>query len=134
MDVFFTSSSTGSLGQKAEDIYFPMEKVLNERLADKDYGSGLSSWFLLFVIFSPDTPGHDAPERVLYKKKSKDLDMRLNVDFAAFKAGDTEARRALLYACMLRSLDLMAEKKIPDFDAPALKSDVEAIAAAEGWA
>lgn len=121
------------MGDKASAIYYPMDQKLKARLQDKHYGSGLSQWFLMFVINSPNVPGHDAPERVMYKKKSKELDMRLNVDFAAFKAGDEGTRRKLLYECMLRSLDLMAAKKIPDFDAAALKADFERIAAEEGW-
>lgn len=131
MDVFFTSYAEGSLGKKANGIYYPMAQLLKDRLSD--YGPGLSQWFLMYVILGPKSQGHDAPERVLYKKKSNELDMRLNVDFDAFKAGDEHMRRKLLYDCMLRSLDLMAEKKIPDFDTDALKADFLIIAAKEGW-
>lgn len=133
MNVFFTNTATGSFGNKASAIYMPMEALIKAEICDKDYGVGLREWFLMFVLLSPNTPGHNAPERVMYKKNTKDLDQRLNVDFEAFKAGSTEVRQQLLYTCMLRSLDLMAEKKIPDFDAAALKVDVEAIAVNEGW-
>lgn len=133
MDIFFTSTATGSLGKKASEIYMQMEAYMKPVLADKDYGPGLPEWFLMFVILSPETPGRGAPERVLYKKKTKELDMRLNVDFDAFKSGDSDERQKLLYSCMLRSLELMAGKKIPDFNAAALKADIEAIAAEEGW-
>ncbi len=133
MDVFFTSTASGSLGKQASSIYMQMESRLKRALAQKNYGPGLPEWFLMFVILSPDTPGRGAPERVMFKKKTKELDLRLNVDFEAFKKGDEVERRELLYDCMLRSLDLMATKKIPDFDAVALKADVEAIAAKEGW-
>jgi hypothetical protein len=108
-----------------------MAQLLKDQLGD--YGDGISQWFLMFVILKPGSQGSDAPERVMYKKKSKELDMRLNVDFAAFKSGSDQARQQLLYSCMLRSLDLMAEKKIPQFDAVALKTDVEAVAVKEGW-
>lgn len=132
MDVFFTSYAEGSLGNKANAIYYPMAQLLKERLGD--YGTGLSTWFLMFVILGPKSQGAGGPERVLYKKKSNELDMRLNVDFERFKSGDEATRRAVLYECMLRSLDLMAGKKIADLDVAALKADVEKIAASEGWA
>ena len=121
MDVFFTSFTEGSIGDKASAIYYPTDQTLKEELCDKNYGSGLSQWFLMFVINSSRMQGYDAPERVMYKKKSKELDMRLKIDFESFKQGDEAVRRKLLYSCMLRSLDLMAQKNIPNFDALALE-------------
>jgi hypothetical protein len=38
------------------------------------------------------------------------------------------AARALVVECMMRSLDLIEAKKLPDFDIQPLKSDVAAIA------
>ena len=100
MDVFFTSFAEGSMGDKASEIYYPMDQKLNQELSNKDYGSGLSQWFLMFVITSSRVPGHDAPERVMYKKKPKELDMRLKVDFDSFNEGDEAVRKKLLYRCM----------------------------------
>jgi hypothetical protein len=133
MNVFFTTVASGSLGTKADRIYFPINQILNTRLEDKRYGDGLPQWFLLFSILSPQAPGHDAPERVLWKKTKRELDMRLTVDCEAFKRGDEQERRNLLVACMRRSLDLMEGKKIPDFDVKALKRDFEQIVVEEGW-
>ncbi len=90
MDFFFTSFAEGSLGDKANALYYPMSQTLKTRLHDRHYGDGLSVWFLMFVITSDRVPGHDAPERIMYKKKTKELDMRLKVDFEAFKNGDEE--------------------------------------------
>ena len=131
MDVFFTSVADGSLGSKANAIYYPMGLLLKERLGN--YGDGLGQWFLMFVILGPKSSGHDAPERVLWKKKARELDMRLRVDFEAFKRGSEAERRALLVACMRRSLDLMERKKIADLDTATLKADFERIVAEEGW-
>lgn len=133
MNVFFTNTSSGSFGKKAAEIYMPIEAIIKSEFSERDYGAGLREWFLMFVLLSPETPGHGAPERVMYKKKAKDLDLRLNLDFEKFKTGDSESRRQLIVGCMLRSLDIMVDKKIPDFDAESLRSDFSAIAAKEGW-
>lgn len=111
MEFFFTSITSGSLGIHAEKIYLPIQEVLETRLGEKDYGTGMLDWFLAFVILAPQTPGRGASERVLWKKKSNELDMRLNVDFEAFKRGNEAERRNLLVACMRRSLELMEGKK-----------------------
>lgn len=134
MDIFFTSIAEGKLGNDLTRIYMPMNTVLKERLAGRDYGSGLRLWFLMFVLVSPGFPGADGKERVMYKKKDRSSDLRLFLDFAAFKAGDAAMRQSLVYDCILRSLHLLAAKKIPDFDIAALTADVEAIGVEQGWA
>ncbi|RCW87063.1 Imm44 family immunity protein [Paracoccus lutimaris] len=133
MEIFFTSFSQGKLGDEAAVLYVQMNRALSERLGAKDFGAGLTSWFLMFILVPPNFPGASDPERALYKKKDKSFDLRLHVPFDAYKAADRDGRRALLYACARRSLDLIAAKKIPDFDIAGLIADVEAIAAAEGW-
>lgn len=134
MDIFFTSVSHGKLGRQLNEIYMPMNRVLKERLGQKDYGPGLNKWFLLFGMLPSDFDGHDAPERILYKKKDKVFDLRLHLSNEAFRQADEAGRKALVVECMMRSLDLIEAKKIPDFDIQALKSDVAAVAKEEGWA
>ncbi len=103
MEVFFSSITSGSIGEKTGPIYFPMFETLKSLLLENDYGSGLDCWFLAFVIRGPKTPSHAAPERVLWKKKACELDRRLTVNFEAFKRGSEQMRRNLLMAYMRRS-------------------------------
>lgn len=134
MDIFFTSFTEGKVGNHIARIYMPMNTLLKERLAGRDYGAGLKLWFLMFVIVSPGFPGADDKERVLYRKKDQSSDLRLFIDHAAYKAADTEGRQHLIYDCIMRSLALIADKNIPDFDVATLTSDVQAIAIEQGWA
>ena len=133
MEVFFTSYSHGKLGRQLNELYMPINRRLSELLDDKDYGSGLTSWFLMFIMVPADVPGANDSERVLYKKKDKTGDLRLHLSNEDFRAADETGRRALVVACIMRSLDLLAKKKIPDFNIAALTADVQAIAEAEGW-
>lgn len=131
MEVFFTGYCEGSLGKKANAIYHPINEVLSKNIGD--YGEGLNLWFLMFVIVSSKIPGHDATERIMYKKKNRSTDMRLNVDYESFKAGSEAERKDLLIRSMLRSVELIGEKKIPNFDFALFKSDVTSIANEQGW-
>ncbi|MFO1138661.1 MAG: hypothetical protein U1E41_06280 [Paracoccus sp. (in: a-proteobacteria)] len=133
MDIFFTSFSQGKLGDEAAVLFTQMNRVLSDRLGARDYGPGLTSWFLMFILVPPDFPGASDPERALYKKKDRAFDLRLHVPFQLFRAADRDGRRALLYACIRRGLDMIAARKLPDFDAAALIADVEGIALSEGW-
>lgn len=134
MDIFFTSVSHGKLGRQLNEIYKPMNRVLMERLGSKDYGLGLTKWFLLFIMVPAGLPGHDDPERVRFEKKNKAVDMRLHISNEAFHRADEAGRRVLVVECMMRSLDLIEAKKVPDFDILALKADVAMIAREEDWA
>lgn len=133
MNIFFTSVSHGKLGRQLNEIYMPMNRTLSQQLGGRDYGPGLAKWFLLFIMLPPDVPGHDDPERIRFEKKNKAFDLRLHLSNDAFRTADEAGRKALVTACMMRSLDLIAAKNIPDFDIQALKADVAAIADQEGW-
>lgn len=133
MDIFFTSFTEGKVGNDIARIYMPMNTLLKQRLQDRDYGPGLRMWFLLFVIVSPGFPGADDKERVLYKKKDRSVDLRLFIDYAAYQAANAQGRQRLVCDCVLRSLVLIADKNIPDFDIAALSADIRAIAAEQGW-
>ncbi|MGX5722949.1 Imm44 family immunity protein [Shinella zoogloeoides] len=133
MNIFFTSVAHGKLGRLLNEIYMPMNRVLTQRLGPKDYGPGLVKWFLLFIMLPPAFGGPDSPERVRYEKRNKATDLRLHVSNEAFRQADEAGRRALVVECMMRSLDLIEAKKLPDFDIQSLKADVASIAREEGW-
>lgn len=133
MNIFFTSVAHGKLGRLLNEIYMPMNRVLTQRLGPKDYGPGLVKWFLLFIMLPAGLPGHDGPERVRFEKKNKAFDLRLHLSNEAFWKADEAGRKALVVECMMRSLDLIEVKKLPDFDIHSLKADVAAIAREEGW-
>lgn len=133
MDIFLTSVAHGKLGRQLNDIYMPMNRILSERLGQKDYGPGLKKWFLLFGMLPADFDGHDFLERIRFEKKNKAFDLRLHLSNEAFRQADEAGRKVLVVECIMRSLDLIEAKKIPDFDIQALKSDVALIARQEGW-
>lgn len=137
MRVFFTSVQAFGEGKDAPVRYLRMNEVLGERLADRDYGSGLECWFLQF-IFQRDEPDYPrGKERTLYKRQTNELDLRLHADHEAWrkahKERDADEQFRLLYDVAHRSFDIMRKKKIADFDVDAFQHDVEAIAAERGW-
>lgn len=138
MRVFFTSTQSFGEGKDAPDLYMRMDALLNERLADRDYGAGLDCWFLMFVFLREEEPGERGRERTLYKRKANELDLRLFADHEAWRraraSGDDAERYRLLYDVARRSFDIMREKRIADFDVDAFERDVEEIAAEQGWA
>lgn len=137
MRVSFTGVQAFGEGKDAPRFYMQMNNVLDERLAEHDYGSGLTCWFLLFVFHrdEPDYPG--GRERMLYKRKESELDLRLFADHEAWrrarKEKDEDEQYRLLYDVARRSFDIMRAKKISNFNVDAFERDVEAIAVEHGW-
>ncbi len=131
MEIMLTTWADGSLAPKANSLYTPINRILNEKLGS--YGEGLQDWLLMFIILGEKSLGHDGPERVLFKKKDKAIDLRLHLDHKAFKIGSDDERRALMIATILRAVDLIGDKKIPDFDFPHFKSDIHSVFKEEGW-
>lgn len=131
MNVFFTSVAHGKLGRELVETYRTLNHLLSERLAQKDYGEGAKKWFLLFGMLPKPFLTKETTEIIRFSKKSKTFDHRLTLSNDAFHKADSAGRKALVIETIMRSLDLMEKKNIPDFDAKALKADVEAILAEE---
>ena len=138
MRVFFTGIQAFGEGKDAPARYVRMSDIFNERLAERDYGPGLDSWFVLFV-FQRDEPGSPrGKERMRYTPSTNELDLRLFADHEAWrearKAGDEAEQYRLLYDVARRTFDIMRQKKVTRFDVDAFEHDVEAIALEYGWA
>lgn len=137
MRVFFTGIQAFGEGKDAPKYYVPMSSVLTDRLAERDYGSGLDNWFLLFVFQRDEKDYPRGTERMLYKRAKNELDLRLFADHESWrrarKNGDEQELRRLLYDVARRSFDIMRKKKIADFDIDSFEHDVEAIAVELGW-
>ena len=137
MRAFFTSSESFGEGKGSADFYMEMDRVFNEGLADKFYGDGIDCCSLMFVFHREDGPGDRGKERTLYKRQSRELDLRLFADHDGWRRARTEKnppeQYRLLYDVAARSFDIMRAKKIPNLDVDALERDVHALAAAQGW-
>lgn len=109
-----------------------IENVVNERLAGKTYGNGVKEWAFIAILLPPDIRDQ-YPERFKYHKSDKSVEFRLHLDWEAFKTGDEAAHRRLVSKALLRSLDLLDEKRVPDFDHRKLREDFSQIAKAQQW-
>jgi hypothetical protein len=109
-----------------------IESVLNLAIEGKEYGSGMLAWDIIPMIFGEIGPSwYKEVER--YHKRDKSVEFRLKIGHDEFKFATQEVRCELVAKALLRSLDLMEEMNIPDFDLPALRRDFLAVSEREGW-
>ncbi len=132
MQLWTSCEGTGSFPDKANQIFNGFEQKFNDYINENSYGNGLKEWSVIFIIAGgPLDPGFT--ERTMVKRSSQDMDFRLRVDFEAFKKGNTQKRTFLMHNTLLRSLDILAAKKVKDFDLDSLRKDFEACADLNGW-
>lgn len=99
-----------------------MEALVNESIKDKEYGSGISSFDVVFSIL-PDPP----KEHTRYNKSSKDTDIRLTIDYESFVDASEVASRVMIGHALLDSIDRLSKKDIKDFDFNRFKNDISGI-------
>jgi hypothetical protein len=100
-----------------------IESVLNKCAEEKNYGEGLKEWAFIAIILKS---GFDEyyPEIKKYRPKKKEVEFRLKISFEEFLKGDSKIQLKLFAESVLRSLDLMREMKIKDFDLEKFTKDV----------
>jgi hypothetical protein len=88
-------------------------KQINEHLKEIEYeNEDLKCWDIIITLRNDDV----FKEIIKYRKKKKDTDFHLKMDYVAFKNGDTQQRRNLIYDMLVRSLDILEEKGITDLE------------------
>ena len=109
-----------------------IEQEANKTLADRDYGDGVKEWAFIPIMLPPEIEDQ-FPERFKYHKSDKSVEFRLRIDLQAFKAGNEATHKSLITEALLRSLDILDQKKVPNFDHHRLREDFLAIAKDHNW-
>ena len=104
---------------------------LNESLEISNYGS-ITSLGVIFIIKPPENQIHQ--ESVVYSRKYKDVRILKRLPWDFVLNNDEEAILHLMARTYLDILEeLPRQRKIKDFDLPALRRDVEQLFDAKGW-
>ena len=96
-----------------------IESSINQHIEYVDYGDGVKCWDLVLVIFS-----EGGNEYFRFKKKTKETDIQLCIDYEEFKNGNSLKKQSLIYDALLNSIDIMQDKSIKDLDFVLLKKDI----------
>jgi hypothetical protein len=108
------------------DALREVEEAVNAVIEKQDYHLPLEGWDCIAIIRDDSV----FEELTRYSKKKKDMDFRLKVDYAAFKAADARCQRVMLCGMLMRSLELLKTKGIAVGE---LETDFTRIAQEHGW-
>lgn len=83
-----------------------IETILKGELESKSYNIPLDSWDCVTVMMGENS----FDERIIYSVKKRNMDFRLKINHVAFNTTDDLGRQKLIFAMLMRSLDLLKEK------------------------
>ena len=125
MNFFLSAEVYGAAYSRWRPLRIQAEKQL-ETLRDKDYGDELKSIAIISIIVPTsfyDEGGYQ--ERKLYKRKTKEADNRLRIDYNEFIHASEEERLNIYYNHIVQSIRTLQKKLGPDFDYSKLEEDVK---------
>ena len=126
MEIFLSGETDIEVHGAFSDVRKEIEsKLIN--LKDKNYGSELQSIGIIPIIVNLSSEYEEAgffEERMLFKRKQKDADYRLRIDFEKFVSSDYNTRRLLLVKNIIDSIRSLGTKAKKDFDALSLEKDI----------
>ena len=110
-----------------------IEHEFNAIFENKEYGGGLISWNIIFVIL--ETADHkNYPERFRYSAKNKDSEFRPHIDYETFFKASKESRFKLLVFAMLRTIQYLKKSKtLKEFDIQKFEIDFVNFTELKGW-
>lgn len=128
---FFMSSEMDSrydnFGESLRRVRKEIEPVIKKCLDDKNYGSEVEDFAVICIIMKFDKQMEADgwfKERRLFKRKTKEADMRLRIDYDKFVRGDDNVKRLLLIDNVIRSIQELSKLAKKDFRAEELQNDI----------
>ncbi|MCC2497589.1 Imm44 family immunity protein [Bacillus paranthracis] len=98
-----------------------------EGLNSNDYGSEVEEIAIIPIVAKITPEYEDAgffKERKLFKRKSKEADFRLRIDYETFLSADYATRKILIIRNIIQSIRILGEKAKSDFNAIKLEKDI----------
>jgi hypothetical protein len=125
------SSESDSLYDNFEDILRKISNEIAEKIEDfvkdKNYGSEVEELSVISIIVKFDEQMEKEgwfKERVLFKKKKKETDIRLRIDYDKFVKGDENTKKLLLIDNVINSIRQLSKKAKTSFNAKQLEDDI----------
>ena len=131
---FFAPFAVTTIAYEEVAYKLPLTRLidtLNENLLLDKYGA-IEGLGVIFIIKPPENQIHQ--ESVVYSRKYKDIRVLRRLPWDFVLNNDEAAILHLMARTYLDILDeLPRQRKIKDFDLPALRRDVEQLFDAKGW-
>ncbi|MGG0300768.1 Imm44 family immunity protein [Bacillus albus] len=126
MKLFFSGELEGDITEEFINIISEIGSEL-EGLNSNDYGSEVEEIAIIPIVAKITPEYEDAgffKERKLFKRKSKEADFRLRIDYETFLSADYAMRKILIIRNVIQSIRILGERAKSDFNAVKLEQDI----------
>lgn len=126
MRFFLSGELEGDIAEEFINIISEIGSEL-EGLNSNDYGSEVEEIAIIPIVAKITPEYEDAgffKERKLFKRKSKEADFRLRIDYETFLSADYATRKILIIRNIIRSIRRLGERAKSDFNAIKLEQDI----------
>ncbi|ACK87652.1 dihydrolipoamide succinyltransferase [Bacillus cereus] len=126
MRFFLSGELEGDIAEEFINIISEIGSEL-EGLNSNDYGSEVEEIAIIPIVAKITPEYEDAgffKERKLFKRKSKEADFRLRIDYETFLSADYATRKILIIRNIIQSIRILGEKAKFDFNAIKLEQDI----------
>ena len=132
-DFWFSSITWHEVGDK---VVFPnldlIRQAINTNFSLSNYGTGVKEIGFIFVAALPTSSIHG--ETLRFYKAKKEVFIQKKLPYELVEAYEAPQVLHLMAQTYLQSLrELVAKRKIEDFDGARLMADVQALFAEQGW-
>ncbi|MEF7657821.1 Imm44 family immunity protein [Bacillus sp. ZJS3] len=126
MRFFLSGELEGDIAEEFINIISEIGSEL-EGLNSNDYGSEVEEIAIIPIVAKITPEYEDAgffKERKFFKRKSKEADFRLRIDYETFLSADYATRKILIIRNIIQSIRILGEKAKSDFNAVKLEQDI----------
>jgi Immunity protein 44 len=119
MKLWISGQVEAEIGDAFRHTMNEIEKLVNDKIEQSDYGNGLTDWDIIFIILEKD-----AQESFKYDKKTTTSDIRINLNYQNFKRLDSLGRKKIFMDGLIRSLDELRDIGVKQVNWESLKADL----------
>lgn len=123
MELWTSGEIQSDVGDDYRKIRNQAEQAVNALFSKNDYGSGLNRWVYMAIIKAVETD--DFKEIQRFNKKKKEVEFRLRIKHKDFLNASYDEKKKLFLESLLRSIQIMPEIGIKDFDFERLSNDIQ---------
>ncbi|QDZ77020.1 Imm44 family immunity protein [Bacillus cereus] len=126
MRFFLSGEIEGNINKEFSKLILEIGKEL-ENLENDTYGSEVEEIGIIPIIVKIIPEYEEAgffKERKLFKKKSKEADFRLRIDYETFLTADYNTKKMLIIKNIIQCIRILGMKAKLDFNAKKLEQDV----------
>ncbi len=100
----FTSAAGRELRSKLENDLL-LKKILNSNLKSEKYTDLISSVFCIYQAFAPDDIYCNFPEKKVLRRKTKVMELYMNLDYHRFVKADNEEAKRMMSELYLKGIE-----------------------------